>query len=65
MQEISDNEYFATIQQLIAKKSKEIKGGKPQIRNYKIVQYIASKGFEQSLIWDALSSSLPEGRGNS
>jgi regulatory protein len=55
MQEISDKEYIATINQLIEKKSKEIKGGKPQVRNYKIAQYIASKGFEQSLIWDVLN----------
>ena len=54
MEEISDKEYIATINQLITKKSKEIKGGKPQVRNYKIAQYIASKGFEQNLIWDIL-----------
>lgn len=54
MQEISDKEYMTTIKQLIAKKSKEIKGGKPQVRNYKIAQFIASKGFEQNLIWDIL-----------
>ena len=64
MQEISDKEYISTIKQLIAKKSKEIKGGKPQVRNYKIAQYIMSKGFEGDLVWNALSSSLPEGRGN-
>ncbi len=54
MQEISDSDYVATIKQLIAKKSKDIKGGKPQVRNYKIAQYIASKGFEQNIIWDIL-----------
>lgn len=54
MEEISDKDYTTTIKQLIAKKSKEIKGGKLRIRNYKIAQFIASKGFEQSLIWDVL-----------
>ncbi len=54
MEEIPDKDYITTIKQLIAKKSKEIKGGKLQIRNYKIAQYIASKGFEQNLIWDVL-----------
>ena len=59
MEEISDKEYIATIQQLITKKSKEMKGGKPQVRNYKIVQYIMSKGFEGNLVWDALKEDMP------
>lgn len=54
MEEITDKEYISTIKQLITKKSKEIKGGKLKVRNYKIAQYIASKGFEQNLIWDIL-----------
>lgn len=54
MEEIEDKEYTKTLKQLIAKKSKEIKGGKPQVRNYKIAQYAASRGFEQDLIWDIL-----------
>ena len=56
MQEIDHNEYMHTIQQLAAKKSKEIKGGLPHIRNYKIAQYITSKGFEQDLIWEVLKT---------
>jgi regulatory protein len=54
MQEIEDTEYIKTLKGLIAKKSKEIKGGKLHIRNYKVAQYIASKGFEQELIWEVL-----------
>ncbi len=54
MQEISDKDYLKTIKELIAKKSKEIKGGKDYQRKYKIAQYIASRGFEQDLIWDVL-----------
>lgn len=54
MQEISDKDYLKTIKELIAKKSKEIKGGKDYHRKYKIAQYIASRGFEQDLIWDVL-----------
>jgi regulatory protein len=59
MEEINDKDYLKTINELIAKKSKEIKGGKVQIRNYKIAQYIASKGFEQSLIWEQLKEESP------
>ena len=54
MAEISDSDYVKTIQELIIKKGKEIKGGTTRIRNYKIAHYIASKGFEQNLIWEIL-----------
>ena len=54
MEELNDKDYIKTLKQLIAKKSKEIKGGKPQVRKYKLAQYAASRGFEQDLIWDIL-----------
>lgn len=54
MEEIGEKNYIQTLKQVIAKKSKEIKGGKSQMRNYKIAQYAASRGFEQDLIWDIL-----------
>jgi len=54
MQEINDTDYIKILKALIVKKSKQIKGGKEHIRNYKIAKYIASRGFEQDLIWDIL-----------
>lgn len=65
--EIDDKEYIKTLKQIIEKKSKEIKGGKVQVRNYKIAQYAASRGFEQDLIWDILKENpslnlSPKGR---
>lgn len=54
MLEIDEKEYIQTLKQLIEKKSKEVKGGNLQVKNYKIAQYIASRGFEQDLIWDFL-----------
>ena len=54
MLEIDEKEYIQTLKQLIEKKSKEIKGGNLHVKNYKIAQYIASRGFEQDLIWDFL-----------
>ncbi|MBA3704833.1 MAG: RecX family transcriptional regulator [Bacteroidetes bacterium] len=54
MQEIEEGEYIKTLKGLIAKKSKEIKGGKEYIRNYKVAKYVASRGFEQDLIWEIL-----------
>ncbi|MES2591532.1 MAG: RecX family transcriptional regulator [Bacteroidota bacterium] len=54
MLEISDMDYIKTLQQLIIKKSKDIKGGKTQVKNYKIAQYAISRGFEGDLVWDIL-----------
>ena len=54
MEEIEDAEYIKTLKGLIAKKSKEIKGGKQHIRNCKVAKYVASRGFEQDLIWEVL-----------
>jgi len=54
MQEIKEEEYLQTIKALIVKKSKDIKDKNTQVRNYKMAKYIASKGFEQDLIFDIL-----------
>jgi regulatory protein len=54
MKEISEKEYSTTLKQLIEKKSKEIKDKKPEVRKYKIAQYIISRGFEGDLVWDVL-----------
>ena len=54
MQEIDEDDYLKILKGVIAKKSKEIKGGKEQVRNYKIAQYVLSRGFESDLIWDIL-----------
>jgi regulatory protein len=56
MQEIKEEDYIETIKTLISKKSKDIKDKNIQIRNYKLAKYIASKGFEQSLIFDLLKN---------
>ncbi len=54
MKEIDGDEYLKTLKAVIAKKSKDIKGGKVHIRNYKLAQYALSKGFESDLIWEVL-----------
>ncbi len=56
MLEIKEEDYIETIKKLIYKKSKDIKDVNTQIRNYKMVKYIASKGFEQDLIFDILKN---------
>ncbi len=59
MEEINDKQYIQTLKQIIEKKSKEIKGGQSALRNYKIAQYAASRGFENDLIWDILKEKEP------
>ncbi len=54
MQEINDTEYIKTLQQLIEKKNKEIKGKKTQIHTYKVAKYAISKGFESDVVWELL-----------
>jgi regulatory protein len=54
MQEIIEEEYIRTLKQIIAKKLKEIKGEKIQVRNYKAAQYALSRGYESELIWDII-----------
>jgi len=54
MKEIPEDAYLETLKQLIEKKSKDIKGGKEHIRHFKIANYIASRGFENDLIWEVL-----------
>ncbi len=54
MGEIPDKEYIAALEQLIEKKSKEVKEKKTEVRNYKIAQYVISRGFEADLVWDVL-----------
>lgn len=56
MQEISDEDYRSTIQKIIAGKAKQIKEKNPVKRNYKIVQYLVSRGFEGEIVWDELNS---------
>ncbi len=54
---IDEDEYLKTIEHLVAKKSKEVKGKNAQDKTRKIVMYLLSKGFESELIWKALKNS--------
>ncbi len=58
LQQIDDRDYLRTIRELIAKKGKEIKGGKENIRNYKIARFVASRGFEQDVVWEVMKGEM-------
>lgn len=57
IQEIDEENYLQTLKLLIEKKAKETKDKNLLIRNSKIARYLASRGFEQDLIWDLLKES--------
>jgi len=55
LKEINETSYIKTLQEVISKKEKDIKGVKPHIKNYKLAQYAISRGFESDLVWDILN----------
>ncbi len=49
---IDEQEYAKTLQLLLEQKSREVKEKHPLKKQQKVMRYLASKGFEQDLIWD-------------
>lgn len=56
LKQIDGYEYFATLEKIIEKKIKEIKETNKIKKQYKIIKYAMSRGFEQDLIMDALKN---------
>ena len=57
LQEIDESEYMKVLEQVIAKKSRELQEKNPIKRKYKLLQYAYSRGFEQDLILDVMKDS--------
>jgi len=55
MSEINDNDYMITLQEIIEKKSKDIKDSNKLIIKQKLVKFALSKGFEHDLVFDMVS----------
>lgn len=51
---LPEKEYIETIQKIIEKKSRELKEKDAYILKNKIARHLASKGFEQDIVWDLL-----------
>lgn len=51
MESIDENEYSATLQTLISKKTKEVKDSDAFRKKQKIARYLISKGFESELVF--------------
>ena len=55
---ISDKDYFAQLEKVIAKRNKEVKEKLPLKRNYKLAQYAISRGFEPELVWEIIRNEM-------
>ena len=56
MQQIDETEYMATLKKLIDSKRKLIKEKSPVKLNYKLMNYVLSKGYEKDLVFDILNN---------
>lgn len=54
LKQIDGNEYFATLEKIIEKKTKEIRESNKIKKQYKIIKYAMSRGYEQDIIMDAI-----------
>ena len=60
MQQIDETEYMATLKNLIDSKRKLIKEKNPIKLNYKLMNYVLSKGYEKDLVFDILNNKEKE-----
>ena len=60
MQQIDETEYMATLKKLIDSKRKLIKEKSPIKLNYKLMNYVLSKGYEKDLVFDILNNKEKE-----
>ena len=58
MSEIDGDDYMITLQEIIEKKSKDIKDSNKSIVRQKLVKFALSKGFENDLVFDVVGNFL-------
>ena len=56
MQQIDETEYMATLKHLLDSKRKLIKEKSPIKLNYKLMNYVLSKGYEKDLVFDIMNN---------
>ena len=54
LSQIDDHEYFATMRKVLEMRSRKEKETNPLKRNYLLVKYVNSQGFEPEFIWDLI-----------
>ncbi|PKQ66548.1 regulatory protein RecX [Raineya orbicola] len=55
LKEIPDEDYEATLRELLTKKNKQISEKNLLKRRYKLAQYAMGKGYESDIVWDILN----------
>jgi regulatory protein len=58
MSEIDGDDYMITLEEIIEKKSREIKDTDKLVRKQKLVRFALSRGFEQDLVFDVVGKFL-------
>ena len=58
MSEINEDDYMVTLQEIIEKKSKDIKESNKLIIKQKLVKFALSRGFENDLVFDVVGKFL-------
>lgn len=58
LSEIDDDDYTTTLQEIIEKKSRDMKDRNKLVIKQKLVKYALSKGFENDLVFDVVSRFL-------
>jgi regulatory protein len=58
MSEIDGDDYMVTLEEIIEKKSRDIKDTDKLIRKQKLVRFALSRGFEQDLVYDVMGKFL-------
>jgi len=56
--EINNQDYQRTIRKLIGMQEKKITEKNPLKKNYRMAQYLISRGFEPELVWEELKTDL-------
>lgn len=56
LSEISEKEYTAMLEKVIAKRARDEKEKNPMKRMYKLAQYAISRGYEPELVWEMLKA---------
>jgi regulatory protein len=54
LKEIDERDYLKTLEKVLADRSKKVKEKNPIRRNYKLLQYAYSRGYEQELVMEIL-----------
>jgi regulatory protein len=60
LKQIDGDEYRKTVEKLVSRKLRETKEKVPYRKNYKVLQYVISRGFEQDIVSDILKFKAEE-----